>query len=191
MPQVSEQMDKEEGTHAAGDVGERGRGGGGGGGSRFEWGALCEGVLMIRSDGVFKDSSFEQLPLSARLALGGEGGGGGHALGGGGGEGEGGVERLERLRALMREAGGTRAVEYATRVEGFECLTGVILAKVQRLKETLQMDLSAQRGWVDGGSSGSVDRYRRQGLLRVRADALTIRQVCGRMRTYASGLTPS
>jgi hypothetical protein len=133
-------------------------------------------------------SSSSRAPAAAG---GGAGSGGGHALGGGGGEGEGGVERLERLRALMREAGGTRAVEYATRVEGFECLTGVILAKVQRLKETLQMDLSAQRGWVDGGSSGSVDRYRRQGLLRVRADALTIRQVCGRMRTYASGLTPS
>ena len=85
---------------------------------------------------------------------------------------------MERLRALMREAGGTRAVEYETRVEGFECLTGVILAKVQRLKETLQMDLSAQRGWVDGGSGGSADRHRRHGLLRVRADALTIRQVC-------------
>jgi hypothetical protein len=118
MPQVSEQMDEEEGTDAAGSTG-------------------------------------------------GEGGG------------EGGAERVERLRALMRVAGGTRVVEYETRVEGFECLTGVILAKVQRLKETLQMDLSAQRGWVDGGSTRSdVDRHRRQGLLRVRADALTIRQVC-------------
>ena len=81
----------------------------------------------------------------------------------------------------MADGGGARVVRYESSVEGYECLVGCILAKVHRLKETLEMDLASVRGWIDGAGE-LLGRHRRTGLLRVSVDQLTIRQ---RERTAA------
>jgi len=136
-----------------------------------EWGACCEGVVMVRGPALFADDRFAQLPASAQRALRSE-----HASSASeeaDREGQGG--QMEQLRALVAEAVGSRLVGYESRVLGFGCLTSTIVSKVQHLQDALVLDLSSMRGWHDG-AGGGLERHRRVGLLRVSVDPLTIRQ---------------
>ena len=128
-----------------------------------EWGAICEGLVMMRGESVFEGEEFAKLPPSSQRAL-----RQGDLAGSGASE-------IGKLRELLKAHAGSRVRAYESRVQGFQCLTGAILSKVQRLKDTLVMDLSVERGWLDGGAGG-LARHRRHGLLRVSVDALTIRQ---------------
>ena len=143
-----------------------------------EWGAGCEGVVLMRGDEIFNQQSLNLLPPSSQRALGWQTGG---QTRGDGVEVATVARQPDRLRELVADGGGARVVRYESSVEGYECLVGCILAKVHRLKETLEMDLASVRGWIDGAGE-LLGRHRRTGLLRVSVDQLTIRQ---RERTAA------
>jgi len=114
--------------------------------------AVARGTLITQTDGFRR-----LLPESARAAF----------------DQRKGSEVMSRLRASCADG----LSKYEAKVLGYRCEVEVIISRVRELAEVLEEDTRAMRGWPDVGvGGGSEHRHGLSGIMRTRADDLTMRQ---------------
>jgi hypothetical protein len=114
--------------------------------------AVARGTLITQTDGFRR-----LLPESARSAF----------------DQREGADVISRLRAGCVDG----LSKYEAKVLGYRCEVEVIISRVRELAEVLEEDTRAMRGWPDVGfGGGSEHRHGLSGIMRTRADDLTVRQ---------------
>lgn len=114
--------------------------------------AVARGKLITQTDGFRR-----LLPESARAAF----------------DQREGSDVISRLRACCIDG----AARYEAKVVGYRCEVEVIISRVNELTEVLEEDMRAMRGWPDIGVGGGLEhRHGLSGIMRTRADDVTVRQ---------------